>query len=64
MTVSTRHDFDMDKADLLVQSSTILDSKKFHIYYVVPADVYDSFTCPRGSNDGAIQCLKLKISDY
>ncbi len=64
MTVSSKHGFDMGKADLLMNEASKRGSKQFHIYYVLPADVYDSFTCPQCSFDGAVRCLKLKISDY
>jgi hypothetical protein len=64
MTVSSEHSFSMEKADKILQRAGELtngETESFHIYYVVPPDVYDTFACPQGSFDGRICCFKLKM---
>jgi hypothetical protein len=63
MTVSHEHGFSMEKADKLLERAGEVDERTeyFHIYYVVPADIYENFNCPKGSDDNRICCFKLEM---
>jgi hypothetical protein len=67
MTVSKDHTFNIDLADKLLDNLEVTDFTEvfaFHIYYVLPADVYDDFKCPPSGGDGRVQCFKLKMISY
>jgi len=54
-TVSTSHSFNIEKVDKFLE-----EVEKLEVYFVVPSDIYDKFTLPKGESiDGTVKLYKL-----